>query len=217
MTDDQRSQEMWVCLRCSERTSPPVSIAVVCAACGYVQSFQRQPLLVITGASGVGKSLLCALLAPQRPDLVCLESDVLWGAVPATAEDGYRSYWGMWLRLASAVGQSGRPVALFDTTLPAHLEAAPYREGLATIHYLALVCDDAVLAARLTTRPAWRGCDDAFIAQAVAFNDWLRTHAHTTTPPIALLDMTALSPEAAAQQVGAWLSQTLGSVSRHTP
>jgi broad-specificity NMP kinase len=177
----------------------------VCPHCGYRHWFRQLPLFVITGPSGIGKSTLCIELAPKLPEYVCLESDILWGYIASTAEDDYRSYWNVWLNMTVAINQSGRPVALFGTTLPEKLEASPCRRYLSTIHYLALVCDDDELIQRLRDRPAWRRCDETVIANMVSFNHWLKEHASTTTPPMTLLDITGLSISQVAEQVTLWL------------
>src|SRR3712207_7603919 len=56
---------------------------------------------------------------------------------------------------------------------------SPERRLFSKIHYLGLVCDDEVLAARLRARPSWRDTSDAFIAEHVKFNHWLKEHAAT--------------------------------------
>ena len=87
--------------------------AAICPLCGYDQPFLRQRLFVITGASGAGKTAVCRELAPRmRNRCAALESDILWGLVPASNEDGYRSYRNVWLRLAKNIDQAGLPVIL---------------------------------------------------------------------------------------------------------
>jgi hypothetical protein len=73
-----------------------------------------------------------------------------------------------WLRLAKNISQVGQPMVLFGAGVgvPANLEECVERRYFAVIHYLALVCDDAVLEQRqpgrnrrsrrrLDWRPAW--------------------------------------------------------------
>jgi broad-specificity NMP kinase len=184
----------------------PARDHVVCPHCDARRAFRRLPLFVVTGASGVGKSTLCEHLAPALTDTVCLEADVLWGHVAATAADGYGTYWNVWLNLAVAIHQSGRPVALFGTTVPEHLEDCPARPLLRAVHYLALVLEPAELARRLRERPAWRGCSaDPFVAEMVQFDGWLRTHAGETRPPMTVLDITRLTVAETARRVAEWM------------
>lgn len=112
---------------------------MICAHCGYQHPFRRLPLFVISGPSGAGKTTACLALAPEMDACVCIEGDNLWGHVHATLEDDYRSYWNVWLGLAVAIGQAGRPVAIFGTGLPNTIEGCAQRYLLGAVHYLALV------------------------------------------------------------------------------
>ena len=106
------------------------------------------------------------------------------------------------------VGQSGRPVVLFGAGMgvPANLEPCIHRRYFSRLHYLALVCDDDLLADRLAARPAWRGCaDPAFIAAHQQFNRWFREEGPTTPPGIDLIDTTHQAPDETAAQVAAWI------------
>jgi ABC-type cobalamin/Fe3+-siderophores transport system ATPase subunit len=178
---------------------------VVCGHCGFRRRFGMLPLHIITGPSGAGKTTLCGILAPTMEDVVCLESDLLWGALPASADDDYRGYWDHWLHLAAAIGQAGRPVVLFGTTIPERIESVPNRRFFSTVRYLALVCDDDELARRLRARPAWRGCDEPFIAGMLAYNRRLREQAAAGTLREDLMETTGLDTAEAARRVAAWI------------
>jgi hypothetical protein len=164
------------------------------------------PLHIITGPSGVGKTALCQALAPSLEEVVCLESDLLWGYAHATPEDDYRDYWSAWLRLAAAISQAGQPVALFGTTMPERVEPSPNRRFFSTVRYLALVCDEGELARRLRARPAWRGCDEVFIAAALAYNRRLKEEAAAGALREELLDITGMEVAEAAARVAAWIT-----------
>ncbi len=199
-----------ICQQCGlwsdEQTIEPAGPYAICSHCGHKHSFRQLPLFIITGPSGVGKSTLSIELAPQLPRYVCLDSDILWGHVPATPEDDYRSYWNVWLSMAIAINQSGHPVVLFGTTLPGKLEASPYHRYFSAIHYLALICSDETLIQRLLDRPAWRrSSNEAFIASMLDFTRWLKEHADTTQPPMTLLDITGQSIEQTAESIARWL------------
>ena len=113
----------------------------------------------------------------------------------------------MWLRLAKNIGQAGRPVALVGAgfAVPDNLEPCIERRYFSSIHYLALVCDDAVLAARLAARPAWRDSRGT-IAQQLEFNRWLI--ADRGEPPIERIDTTGVAERATADAVLAWIDST---------
>ncbi len=182
----------------------------ICPRCGHTHRFVRLPLFVVSGASGTGKTTVCLALPALLPECVVLESDILWRPEFNTPEDGYRTYRDLWLRLAKNIHQAGRPVVLCGTAVPAQMELCPERRYLAAIHYLALVCDDDILARRLRARPDWRQSGGAeFSARMTAFNGWLKANASQTAPPMALLDTSHITIQAAAEQVAAWVCERL--------
>lgn len=189
----------------------PAGPFAICPACGYAHLFVQLPLFVITGASGAGKTALCLALPPRLPECVVLETDILWGVVPATVEDDYRSYANVWLRVAKNVSQAGRPVVLGGSTVPGRFEACPERRYFTDLHYLALVCDDAVLVERLQARPGWRQTGNPeFLASMRAFNRWFQDHAATTHPPMTLLDTSTRTLAETVDHAVAWVRGRLG-------
>lgn len=203
-----------VCTACGqysdEKAIDPQGPFAICPFCGHQHRFVQLPLFVLTGASGAGKTTIGLALAQSFRECVTMESDILWGIVPATAGDDYRTYRNTWLRVATNIGQAGRPVVLAGTALPAQFEDCPERRCFTRIHYLAIVCDDSALAQRLRDRPAWRDSGiSAFVADMLRFNRYLRAHAGATTPPMTLLDTTVSSVEESAAATIAWIRERL--------
>jgi ketosteroid isomerase-like protein len=93
--------------------------------------------------------------------------------------------------------------------VPGQLEACPERRLVGDIHYLALVCDDAELEARLRARPPWRAWTDDKVARMLAFNQLVKRNAATTTPPMELLDTSGHSVQDSAACVRAWVQRHL--------
>lgn len=208
-----------VCQRCGAfNADAPVSAdepgwaVVTCPVCGHGTRLRQLPLFVVTGASGAGKTTTCELLLHTFPEVVVLESDVLLARLKSFAEEDIQQYWEQWLRLVLHLHQAGKPVLLCGTLLPRHLESAPDRDGIEAIHYLALTCDDAELQRRLSDRPAWRGCDDAFIARHVRFNRWWRDREGREDEDATFvdhLDTTMDTPQRTADMVRTWVRQRL--------
>ncbi len=203
-----------VCPRCGEyaeeKQIDPAGPFAICPHCQYAHPFLQQPLFIVTGASGVGKSTVCLLLAPILNKCVIMDSDILWGLSPATPEDNYRSYRNAWLRLAKNIGQAGRPVVLCGSALPEQYEGCPERRYFSTLHYLALICDDDALIERLKQRPAWRASGAPETLERMGqFNRWLKTHAATTQPPIMVYDTTNVSIAETAASIAQWIRQRL--------
>lgn len=180
-----------------------------CDFCGAGHRFRRLPLFVATGASGAGKTYACRLLTHTLPECVVLESDIFWGAIDASGDDRLERYWDAWLRLIVNIHQAGKPVVLCGTVAPSLLDSRPAQAYLAGTHYLALTCDDMELERRLRARPAWRGCDDAFIAGQVTFNQWFRSRIDLDQPPITLVDTTRITVEESAGAVRRWVRDRL--------
>ena len=180
---------------------------LVCPACGDRRALRRLPLLLVGGPAGAGKSTVGASLLGEVTEAILIESDLLWRREFNTPEDGYNDYFRLWLRLAAHISQSGRPVALFGAgfAVPHSVEPLPERRLFSTVHYLALVCDEDVLKARLLARPKWRNTSPELIAEHCEFNRWLKARAATAEPPVTLLDTTSAGAEDTAARVAAWV------------
>lgn len=195
-----------VCPRCGSLVEPAVPLA--CAACGAEQQVARQPLCCLTGPSGTGKSTLARALIPLVGDrFVVMEQDVLWVDGLRDPAGEHRLFRSTWLRMAAAIGQSGRPVLLCGTVVPPELEPLPERALFSAVHYLALMCPPEVLAQRLRDRPGWRAWDEARIAEALDYAEWLVNSADTLDPPVELLDTTGRGIEQTTRHVCRWLEQ----------
>lgn len=208
---------MNVCLHCGEyradKRIDPDGPNAVCPLCGHRHPFRQLPLLVVSGASGAGKSAVLQRLAGRVDGAVLLDADILWRSEFNGPAEGYRGFFETWLRLCKNISQSGRPVVLFGAGVgvPANLEACVERRYLADVHILALVCDDEVLAERLLSRPEWRRSGDAgFVAEQIRFNQWFRDRGSGTEPAIEVLDTTGTATEETAGRVAAWIASRAG-------
>ncbi len=180
----------------------------ICPACGYRHPFRRLPLLILCGASGSGKSTVGHHLPRMTQQAVVLDSDILWSAAFDQPETNYRDFYETWLRLAKNIAQAGKPILLISAGgIPENIEPCVERRYFSTTHYLALVCDDAALAARLRQRPAWRQSSESAIEEHVAFNRWFKANAKEQTPLITLLDTTEDAIERTAARVAAWIEE----------
>jgi hypothetical protein len=93
--------------------------------------------------------------------------------------------------------------------VPNNIEPCIHRRYFSSVEYMALVCEDDVLAERLMRRPAWRRTrDEAFIQAQQRFNQWFKSYG-AAKPPISLLDTTHANEEEAARQVLTWINLRL--------
>ncbi len=203
-----------VCPNCGEyavekRIDPSGPFAIF-PHCHFAYPFLQQPLFIITGTSGTGKTTVCLSLISMLNECVVLEQDILWGMVPATPEDNYRSYRNVWLRIAKNIGQSGRPVVLCGTAIPEQFEECPEQRYFSTLYYLTLVCDDNLLVERLKQRPEWRQAHSPeFLEDMVQFNRWLKANASLTKPPMTLYDTSQRDIYETVEYVAKWVRQRL--------
>ena len=197
-----------VCPNCGEyrvdKIILPEGPYAVCPVCEYQHKFIRLPLFVLTGASGVGKTTACVVLAAKTTNFVVLESDILWRDEFNQPETNYRTYREMWLRVCKNISQAGKPVILCGAGIPAQFEECVERRYFSDLHYLALVCEDEVLASRLRSRPAWRGVSADYIDRHVEFNRWLKANAQNTLPPMSTLDTSEISVSETVERVKQW-------------
>jgi hypothetical protein len=203
-----------VCPTCgqyhADKIIDPSGPFAICPDCSYKHPFRQLPLLLVSGASGAGKTAVCNALVGKLTDIVLLDADILWRPEFDQPDTQYRDFFETWLRVCKNIGQSGRPVVLFGAGVgvPSNLEACVERRYFADLHYLALTCDGDVLAERLRQRPQWRESSaPAFIEGQRNFNQWFKDNAADTEPPIALFDTTQTSLEETAAQVANWIRQ----------
>jgi hypothetical protein len=88
-------------------------------------------------------------------------------------------------------------------------QACGHRRPFLRLPLFALVCDDAELEARLRARPPWRAWTDDKVTRMLAFNQWVKRNAATTTPPMELLDTSGHSVQDSAACVRAWVQRHL--------
>lgn len=202
-----------VCFKCgsyrADKIIDPTGPYAICPECGHPHPFLYQPLLIISGASGTGKSTVCHHLVGHYQDAVLLDSDILWRNEFNNPKDNYREYFETWLRVCKNISQSGRPVVLFGagTGVPENLEGCIERRYFSSIRYLALVCSDEILFERLEQRPAWRGTrDPKYIGEHQRFNQWfIDYHKNKNQPTIKIVDTSQKSIMETTEEVEEWI------------
>jgi hypothetical protein len=196
----------------ADKIIDPSGPCAICPECGHRHAFRQLPLLIVSGASGAGKSSVCQTLLGQLDSVILLDADILWRPEFNKPEDRYREFFETWLRMAKNISQSGRPVVLFGAGLgvPENIEPCVERRYFSEVHYLALVCNDEELVRRLQARPAWRGSQLSFAGQQIQFNRWFKER-EDGSQRISLIDTTGFSLAASAGQVGTWIRDRIDS------
>jgi adenylate kinase family enzyme len=195
-----------VCPNCGEyradKVIAPDGAYAICPNCAFRCKFLRLPLFILTGASGVGKSTVCLGLAAKMKTVVVMESDILWRAEFDQPETNYRDYRETWLRVCKNISQAGKPVVLCGVGEPTQFEQCIERRYFSELHYLALICDDQILASRVTWRRPLRA---EYIKEQVVFNRWLQDNAQRTEPPMTLLDTSEITIDETVDKVERWV------------
>jgi hypothetical protein len=146
-----------------------------CPWCGAQQRLPAHPLLVVTGASGTGKSTVVEPLRHRLPDCEVLETDLIL-QVAALG-------WDTWLQPAHAIALSGRATVLCGSLPTGQLEVLPARRLVGPVHFCNLDCPDAALAERLRARPAWRAWTEERIVAHQRFAAGLRDRSSRPSTP----------------------------------
>ena len=127
---------MNICFRCgafrADKIIDPDGPYAICPECNYKHPFLQLPLLIVSGASGTGKSTICRAMTGTVQLAVLLDSDILWREEFDRPQTSYRAYFEMWLRLCKNISQSGRPVVLFGAGMgvPENMEPCVERRYL---------------------------------------------------------------------------------------
>jgi hypothetical protein len=179
--------------------------AARCPACGrFDKAGAVEPLFVVTGASGAGKT---AVLAPLARLLArrCVTFDMDWLLDSVDALSGgkviaWPAFRDAWLSVAHGVAQAGMPTVLLGPLIPEHVDALPARRWFGEIHYLLLDCSDEMRRRRIERRAVWRSRD---INEQTQFGRWLRQNISDR------IDTSACTPEDTAEAVAAWVGQHL--------
>jgi hypothetical protein len=193
---------MHYCQRCAgpQALEPDDDSWARCPACdGRYDGSARAQLVVVTGASGSGKTAIFAPLARALAE-VCFtfDADLLLdaaGALSGGRPIDWPAFHAALLAVAHGGAQSGRPTVLLAPLVPGGLESLPARRWIGDISYVLLDCPDDVRRGRLVARPAWRDRD---IEEQVSFGRWLRANIAES------IDTSRGSPGDAAAAAAAW-------------
>lgn len=140
---------------------------VTCPTCGSSRPYESRPLLVVTGASAVGKTTTYREVVGSL-DAVAVESDLYWLEPRGAVCEAWRtvpddSRYAFHLLQYAHLAQSGRPVVAFGSGLGNAdvVESLAEADYFPRIAYLALVCDADEHARRIRARPGWAAAAEA--------------------------------------------------------
>jgi hypothetical protein len=174
-----------------------------CSMCGERTPSNIFPLLVVTGASGSGKTVIIPYLRAKLTNLVIFDKDLLWGRCGD-------QFYNNWLRIAYSLAQQGRHTLICGIVMPSDFEACEDRNLVGTIHYLNLHCSDAIREERLRSRPAWRQSgSDWFVEEHRQVAQRLLELSSAYDPPMPTIDTSATPPDQIARSITKWAHDIL--------
>ena len=194
-----------MCPRCGSNRWNKTAIAthITCPECGHIWPYRRGPLLFLTGCSGVGKTTTAIRLFGMTKDFAVLDADMFY--IP---DDSQLS--GMLEKvcnLSAAFNQQGTAILWTMTGGLDLLKDTYHRQFFSEIKCLALTCEPDELRRRMTEG---RGItDERWLNGSRDYNEYFRTHDILADVRFDKLDITRLSPAAAAEQVLAWMNRKL--------
>ena len=177
----------------------------VCPRCGRADDAAAlQPLFIVTGASGSGKTAVLGPLA-RRMAGRCVTFDADWllgaaGTLSGSQPISWPAFRDAWLAVAHGVAQSGIPTVLLGPFMPGQLDQLPARRWISDIHFIVLDCPDDLRRARISARPPWRSRD---IEEQVQFGRWLRRNIADR------VDTSSGTPEHTAAAIATWINRHL--------
>lgn len=198
------------CLGCGDYAREILSDGkLVCVACGRPSTVTPQPVLVVTGAAGSGKSTVCAGLA-SSPNVLALDGDVL-AAGAAAASEGRRDYPAFWrylLDIAREVHNNGVAPLYCCICLPEQVLEGADLSRFTAVHFLALTCDEEILRRRILQRAG----GEASVNNLEFHLDFNRRLARTAVPSphtFTSLSTSELTTAQTIDQAGQWAADAL--------
>ncbi len=188
-----------ICPKCHDhRWNKTVTGNTLCCPCGHAWPFHKAPVYLLSGCSGVGKTTT-AMEVMRHTGFVTLDADMFDTSAPDTG----------WvealLALSRNINQSGSTVLWTSAGCIDKLAATYNAQFFSAIRVLALTCKPGELRRRMTEG---RGItDEGWITSSVDYNNYFRTHDELGGIRFGTLDITALTPAEAAEQVIDWINQ----------
>ncbi|MGN0143195.1 MAG: AAA family ATPase [Roseburia sp.] len=176
---------------------------ITCPKCGASWEFQKLPLFILTGCSGIGKTTTAQLLQREHNRFVILDADMFYNIMPHETDSDYYDQVEQIESLAKNISQSGYPVLWTMAGNIDKINQTYHRRFFEKVYVLALVASEADIRERMTNG---RNITDAgWIQSSVDYNHYFMTHDIIGDMPYETLNTTGKSVEGVAAGVKDWL------------
>ncbi len=176
---------------------------ITCPKCGESWSFQRLPLFILTGCSGIGKTTTGQALQKMCDEVVVLDADMFFNLMPHETEEDYYAQVEQVGSLSKNIAQAKRPVLW---TMAGNLDKVNHtynRRFFSEVYTLALVASEEEVRRRMHEG---RGITDSnWIQGSVDYNNYFMTHKAVGDMPYETLSTEGKSVEEVAEQVKNWV------------
>lgn len=153
---------------------------------------RKYPLVIVTGASGSGKTTVIPELYRLCPEHIVVDLDAMYPPL-----EDWKKVMNVWLTVADQLRLNSRLLVISGTIMPWHYEKLDLRNRF-TPYYIGLHCSDQVRNFRLTARH----CSEQVIQDHEDFNDWLINNAEVAfDPPMQLIDTSNDLPREVGRQI----------------
>ncbi len=175
---------------------------MTCPKCSYTWDYKKLPLFIVTGASGAGKSTTLQALQRMTNELVCLESDIFYNAMPHETPEDYMAQTEVMMAFSRDVMQCGKPAIWSRAGNIQMLSKAYGTRFFSDICVLALTVGEAELRRRMTEG---RGISDSgWIQSSIDYDRYFIEHDSIEGVPYDKLDVSRLTVDGAARELLSW-------------
>jgi broad-specificity NMP kinase len=149
----------------------------------------KQPLFIVTGTSGSGKSTVIPELRKELNEYCILDIDYF------ESSDDWNIRKCNFIRIAHSIAESNRRTIICGTIVPENLKDCIEVEHFSDIYYISLDVNDSVIRNRLKLRD-W---DNNIINDYLNFAAWLRENKEKAfSPTLHEIKCSSLSPKQVA-------------------
>ena len=176
---------------------------IYCPRCGNKWNFKKLPLFILTGCSGVGKTVTARKLQEETQELVVLDADMFYNIMPHETESDYYDQVEQMESLSKNINQCGRPVLWAMAGNIDKISRTYHYRFFETVYILALVCEEQSLQNRMMKG---RGINDReWIQSSIDYNHFFKTHRQIGEMHFDVLDTEGKDVSRVAKEVGVWI------------
>ena len=191
-----------ICPHCGSYQWNKIATAttITCPDCGNSWPYHQGRLYLLSGCSGVGKTTTLIQLSGMAKGFSVLDADMFYAPDAMSMLEQI-------CHLSATLNHQGQTVLWANAGGLDRIKDTYHRQFFSEINCLALTCAPDELRRRMTEG---RGItDEGWLNGSRDYNEYFCTHDALGDVHFDTLDITRLSPAAAAEQVLAWMNRKL--------